>query len=153
MKSHHFSSGRIRRYAIIRDADEDVDAALAEIRDMLKSLDEPMPPNGGVTARKDGRAVGLYLIPGNDRTGDLEALLLQTAGGELMQRAEKFVADVANSGGHTDHLSKRIAQVYLAVGMNPLCAGVGWAASRDAFDLTGPALDGLREFLHQFSAS
>lgn len=151
LKSHAFTSGRIARYAIIRDADEDVHAAAADVSALLARLSEPQPASGTIADRPDGRKIGLYMFPGIGQSGDLEELCLKTAGANPpVTVASAYIDQSENLGGLVDHRSKRVAQSYLAISSFPLCAGVGWAMARGKFDVKSAALDELKEFLKQF---
>lgn len=148
LKSHAFASGKIKGYAIIRDADQDLEKTKAEMASLLNRLGEPEPDVGSFISREDGRRVGLYFFPANGEAGDLEALTLRAANGaDLVEVARKFIEDAAQAGGQADHISKRTAQAYLAVGSLPLCAGVGWAMKKQVFDINSGTLGEIKEFL------
>lgn len=151
LKSHAFTSGRISRYAIIRDADEDVNVATAEVAALLGRLSEPHPTNGAMVDRSDGRKIGFYTFPGIGQSGDLEELCLRTANEPPpLAAASDYITQSEAQGGLVDHRSKRVAQSYLAISTFPLCAGVGWAMARGMFNVKSAALNELKDFLRSF---
>jgi hypothetical protein len=154
LKSPFFTTGRIVRYAIIRDVDSSIPKCMGELTSLFSEFGEPMPPPNNTVARTDGRNVGLFLMPSHDATGSLETLALDTVGEhELLVQADLYISLAAkNFGGASDHIDKRRAQAFLASRSDPLCNGVGWASRQGVFDIQSPVLQPMKDFLKIFLA-
>ena len=149
--SSAFTSGRIKKYALIRDSDDDPARAANEVADALRRLGEPTPNCGSVSPRPDGRKVGFYLLPGCGQPGDLEELCMRTVNGQPKAVAvDNHINSVEQAFGPLHHRSKRVAQSYLAIAADELVRGVGLATKKGVFPINSAALGTAEAFLKTF---
>ena len=157
---------RVRSFAVIRDADRDVDDTFTSIRDALVKVDLPCPCRpGGFAATPDVR-VGVYVLPGEGQNGCLEDLCLQTVAAHVVTPCvDAYLACLKQvcitkpvsaprdpkESYFPKHESKAKALAFLA-GMYDAPKAVGYAAQKGYWPLDSPALDPLREFLRQLWA-
>ncbi len=148
LKSPTFTSGKIRRYAVIRDVDDNLQTCLSECTSLFSQANEPLPQPGNFHIRSDGRHNGLFLMPSSAQVGSLETLALRTLQGHpIVAAADAYLSASVPNGGATDHLDKRRVQALLASMSSPLCNGVGWATRKGVFDVTSTSLQELKDFL------
>lgn len=148
LKSPWFTSGKIKRYAVVRDVDESVLTCMEECRKLFSDAGEPFPEANSFSLRSDGRSNGLFLMPSAASIGSLETLALQTLGqSPLLGATDAYLASSVAHGGSADHLDKRRMQAFLASSANPLCNGVGWATRNGHFNINAPELNTLKDFL------
>ncbi len=148
LKAPTFTKGTIRRYAVIRDVDDDIDKCNKEVDDLFLNAGEPRPEAGGFQQRTDGRHNGLFLMPDGGRVGSLETLALETiADHPLLVAADNYIDAARQIGGAEDHADKRRTQALLSTLARPLCNGVGWATRGGHFDVTSKNLDSLKSFI------
>ncbi len=148
LKSPMFTGGTIRRYAVIRDVDDDLQACLSECASLFSQAQEPQPAPGNFQLRSDGRYNGLFLMPGSTEVGSLETLAFRTLDNHpIAIAADSFLSASAANGGSLDHLDKRRMQAFLASRSAPLCNGVGWATRGGVFNITSNSLQQLKDFL------
>ena len=69
---------RVRAYAIIRDADNNHSSTLDSVKGLLRKNGQPCPKQHRAFAVSDTLKVGIFILPGNQETGMLESLCLQT---------------------------------------------------------------------------
>lgn len=149
-KSPAFTTGKIKRVCIIRDADDSVDGAVSATRSAFFNA-FGISPNHGEFTSKDNVDFGFFIMPNSLENGDLEKLCLSTViGNELESRAADFLNSL--EAEPVDQYYKRKAQVYLAGHVGELCRGAGLGFKRGHFDDTSPNLDELKEFLRDLLA-
>lgn len=148
LKSPSFTTGKIRRYAVIRDVDDSVQTCLNECQRLFTDAGEPCPAPNDFSVRSDGRSIGLFLLPNATSAGSLETLALQTVSGTpLLSATDSYLSSAVAHGGSNDHIDKRRMQAFLASWAKPLCNGVGWATRKGHFDVSAPELGELKVFL------
>ncbi|POO54305.1 hypothetical protein CPJ18_02045 [Agrobacterium rosae] len=148
LKAPTFTNGKIRRYAVIRDVDDNLAKCKAECAKLFNGAGEPVPEPAAFASRNDGRHNGLFLMPSGAETGSLETLALGTLQDHpVLNAAHEYLVSSGEKGGSVDHLDKRRAQALLASISAPLCNGVGWATRRGLFDIGSPSLLELKNFL------
>jgi len=147
-KSSQFTTGKNKGLVIVRDVDEDFNGVSNEMAQLFFSLFGVVVRHGEIVVL-DGRAYGFFLMPGQDRAGDLERLCLDTVEGKVLAlKSYEFLNSVEPVP--SDQVFKRLAQVYLAGHVGALCRGAGRGFNRGQFDDTHAILNPLKEFLSDF---
>lgn len=148
LKAPTFTSKKIKRYAVIRDVDENLNTCLSECNRLFADANEPQPQPNSFAQRSDGRHNGLFLMPSGTEVGSLETLALRTLGeNAILAAADSYLTTSKEYGGASDHLDKRRSQALLASLSDPLCNGVGWATRRGHFNVESDSLQELKKFL------
>jgi hypothetical protein len=149
-KSRPFVEGRISRVAVVRDADYDRAASLADLEDAIRGNGFPHGALGQFAEFEAGKSIGCYMLPPDDGTGNLESLLLATVEGDLrVQWSGELFARVEAQFGELDRRHKRLMQLFLACRPED-CRGPGRAFHLGAFPRDSGALAGLKGFLEAF---
>lgn len=148
-KNAYYVRGIYRHVCVIRDADNDVGVAEAEVNAAYQQTGLPSPGNENIVVYDHGKSVALYLLPGGGNIGDLESLCLKAVDGGARYAVAKQCFDTANAEiAPLDRSSKRIAQIYMAIHPED-CRGVGRAFQKNAFP-DGPVMDPIRAFIGKF---
>jgi hypothetical protein len=141
---------KVTHLGFIRDADTSAEDAFKSICGVLEQLHLPVPRAAG-EVREGAPRVCVFVIPGNQQTGMLEDLCLQTvADRPEIQCVESFV------GCFSPHLSaddqkafndaKARVQAYLATRV-PIENSLGLGAQKGHWKLDHPELDSIKGFL------
>jgi hypothetical protein len=156
---------------IVRDADEDPQAALASLQDALASpkcrFTWPVPAAPGIVASGD-KNVGILILPGNNQPGALETLCLQSVAGTPAYACVQTYFDCLAQCQPTDpgvrlasgvHLEKNHLQAYLC-GKPDSYLHLGKAAARSPshddlgyWNWSHEAFVRLIAFLHDLAAA
>lgn len=100
IKSPDFSD--VVSYGIIQDADVDCGAALKRIQHVLDRCQEPVPTQVNKFVERNGRKVGVYLMPGNGAPGMLEDLYLATLeGAPVLECVNVCISELAEACSST----------------------------------------------------
>ncbi|NUM37239.1 MAG: hypothetical protein HUU50_22065 [Candidatus Brocadiae bacterium] len=132
--------------AVIRDADQDAQAAFQSIVYSLKKYDLPAPenPEQFIQARP---SVGIFIMPGSSEQGMLEDLCLKTV---AKHPAMKCVDQFSNCMEHLPDppkvMAKARAHAFLSA-MPKLIESVGRAAESNYWDFHSEELANLQKFL------
>jgi len=156
--------GRVRRYAIVRDADRSRASAFRSVANLLRKHGQPCPLRPGSFASGQSITVGVYVVPGTSTTGMLEDLCLNTvADHPIMACVDRFVTCLDERSGQADPLHvasdglyrpprnkiKSRARAFLA-GMLEDTRSVGVGAQQGCWNLGHAALNDLKAFLEAF---
>lgn len=145
--SPDYTTGVIEKLVIVTDADRSEVGTVNTVHATLRRLKLPTPQAGGFL--NDGqREVGLLVIPGNGRTGELADLLLTaTKDGRLATVEACYDGIVADFGALPTNRSrsKRIAHMYMQVRPED-CNGIGRAYALGAFN-DDARIEEIRQFL------
>ena len=136
----------VRFLAIIRDADDDADAAFDSVRNILR--DQRLEPPDRMNQFSDGNPrIGVFIMPGNSDTGMLEDLCLKTVGEHpAMECVNAFSDCVAGLNNPPKIMAKAKAQAFLAA-MPKIANSVGVGAQKGYWNLDSDGLDDLRSFI------
>lgn len=150
-KSRPFLLGKIRRVAIIRDADTSGAEALQSIQNALRDFDLAMPNHADFAQAPDSPDIGIFILPSDQTDGDLERVCLTTLGSdERLAYVRDFLRRVQERFGALDRMHKREAMAYFSA-VPVETRGVGWAFRKtDLFDRAHSSLDPLKDFLRRF---
>lgn len=154
-KSRAFVLGSVKGYGIVHDADLDPAAAIRRVHQILRENNQPTPAHGSFVAANGpaGPKAGLFIVPSNNATGDLDELCFSTvAMSERGRLVQEFIGNVETEFGELDKKSKRFVQSYLAAKDGHLCRGAGFGFSRGHFEPDHIALDPIKAFLDKLFA-
>jgi hypothetical protein len=151
----------VKSYAIIRDADNDANATLTSIQNLLSKHHQPVPNDCGELVNNDGIRVGIYIVPGNKTEGMLENLCLDTVTNHPVLQCvdhylscleEKLESGVEGVDKEPDkhyfprNRAKARMHAFLA-GQTKWVPSLGLAAKKGYFNLSAEVLSDLRRFL------
>lgn len=149
----------VRSLLIVRDAEQDGEAAVREIRHSLQRAELPVPYGPGQWAL-GGPRVGFLLFPTCDRTvarGTLEDLCLSllepTDRETMLEEIDAFLGHL--QGGYQrsfPHLHKARLHTYFSITDRFVGMKIGEAAAAMAFDWKDPRLHFFRDFLLEAAA-
>src|ERR1035437_4985743 len=109
----------VRGIVIVRDSDSDAGAAYGSIKRMLKRVPEmPVPDAPLQTKKAYGMSLGIVLIPGSDRKGNLDTLLLDCLvhdnTEQIVRCADEFARCAGAETWSAGHFSKLKLRCILA---------------------------------------
>ncbi len=134
--------------AVIRDADEDANAAFESIRNILEKegLESPTKMNQ-FSANTIKPIVGIFIMPGNSDTGMLEDLCLKTVKSHpAMKCVDLFIDCVLKLNNPPKNSSKAKAQAFLAA-MPEIEKSVGIGARKGYWNFDSSELTKLKSFI------
>ena len=152
LKSAAFVSQQIKRYAIVRDADDRPANAVREIHGILTAHGEPNPVHGTFlpATTPHQHEVGMYILPSDLRSGDLDLVCLETVPVDpAIQCVSAYMNCIPRLPVGLTLPHKREVQVFLA-GKEELCRGSGMGLQKGYFDKRHPSLDPIKAFLRAF---
>lgn len=148
-KTPKFTQRKTKGILAIRDADDDFHVAEKEMTALFNSTFGINLKHGEIQ-EKDGILYGFFLLPGTNRSGDLEELCLDTVTGKaLEEQSAAFLS--ATEVTPQDQFYKRKAQVYLAGFTGDLCRGAGLGFKKGKFDDQHETLQPIKDFISAFS--
>ena len=132
--------------AIIRDADNNAEAAFQSIKDILKK--EKLKAPNQVNQFSDGSPkIGIFIMPGNSDTGMLEDLCLKTVEHHAsMHCVEPFINCISELETPPNNIAKAKAQAFLAT-MPELVKSVGIGAQKGYWNFNSEELTDLKSFI------
>ncbi len=133
---------------VIRDADEDANAAFKSINDILRKVGFEPPEE--INQFSYGRPkIGVFIMPGNSDTGTLEDLCLKTVKDHpAMDCVNAFIDCVSQLESPPNNFAKAKAQTFLAAMPNIACS-VGVAAQKQYWDFDLEVLTAIKVFLEK----
>jgi hypothetical protein len=84
VKRPEFLDGKITSLVIVRDADDNPRGGFQSVSDTLKACHLPVPSKPWAIASNTNPQVGIVILPGPDRSGALEELLLDAADQDIV---------------------------------------------------------------------
>jgi hypothetical protein len=131
---------------VVRDADDDPDAAFDSVRNVL--LYQRLEPPDRIDQFSDcNPRIGVFIMPGNSDTGMLEDLCLKTVGEHpAMEYVNAFIDCVSVLNNPPKIMAKAKAQEFLAA-MPEIANSVGVGAQKGYWNLDSNELDNLRSFI------
>ena len=128
----------VSRIAILRDADNNPEAARQSCQDILRGL---------------GQKTSCYLVP-ETGPGMLEDVcLLALVDRPEMQCVDDFLTCVAGNGPAISNKQKFRMKAFLMTHDEDTSQRIGWAAQQNLLNPAHPAFAPLRQFLTQFTSS
>ncbi|MBZ5623296.1 MAG: hypothetical protein LAQ69_31925 [Acidobacteriia bacterium] len=152
------SGPTIRGIVIVIDSDADAGAAYGKIKRMLQRVPNmPVPDKPLQTRKAFGLSLGIILIPGENRKGNLDTLLLDCLAHEnveqIKQCAEEFARCAGTDVWSVGDLSKLKLRCILAgitKGNPGMLLPTVLASSECPFDFQNAALDPIGNYLQDF---
>jgi len=131
---------------VVRDADNDPDAAFDSVRDVLNG--QKLDPPDHMNQFSDGNPrIGVFIMPGNSDTGMLEDLCLKTVEEHPAMECVNAFIDCASGLKYPPKIAaKAKAQAFLAA-MPKIVSSVGVGAQKGYWNLDSDELDNLRSFI------
>lgn len=141
----HFST--VRRVGIVRDAETSASSAFQSVQSALRNADLPVPDQPATMVLGEPM-VSVLVLPDGADSGMLETLLCKTFADTPEDRCvnELFACVRPLLPGELKSPEKARCRVWLATKPDPHLS-VGIAAKRGYWDLSHPALAGVRAFL------
>jgi len=132
--------------AIIRDANNDANAAFKSIKNILRK--EGLKPATEVARFSKGKPkIGIFIMPGNSDAGMLEDLCLKTVENHpAMKCVNPFVDCISKLKESPNNTAKAKAQAYLAA-MPELANSVGVGAQKGYWNFNSEELNDLKKFI------
>ena len=142
----------VKSIGIIRDADEDPDGAFQSVRGALKAAGFSVPSAQFAPAGSSPK-VTVMIMPGNDRTGALEDLCLDTFKGEPARQCvdEYFECLKGKDVPLPGHLAKAKVQALIA-SYDKEVRLLGEAAEAGFWSWDHAALDQVKRFLREVAS-
>jgi len=157
---------QVRAYGIIRDADTNHSATLDSIRGLLQKHNQPCPEHDRIFAATDKLKVGIFILPGNQETGMIESLCLQTVANhpamacvdslmaclpEHLEMKPESEARDSTKPYHPKNTEKARLLAFLACLHEPTTS-IGLAAQKGYWPFDHEALSDLCNFLKKLAA-
>jgi len=154
---------KVKGYAIIRDADEDINSTFQSIVGLLKKYGQSIPEKVFDFNSDKGKKVGIYIMPGVVSGKMLEDLFLEIVKeSPVFTCVEEYIECLnANTNKKESNdelekdkfyfpknLSKAKLHAYLS-GMYEDVQHLGVATEKKYLDLDSPVLDHLKQFIEQ----
>jgi hypothetical protein len=132
--------------AIIRDADNDANAAFKSISNILRK--EGLKPAPEVAQFSEGRPkIGIFIMPGNSDAGMLEDLCLKTVENHpAMDCVRPFANCISELEESPNNIVKAKAQAFLAA-MPELANSIGVGAQKGYWNFKSEELTDLKSFI------
>ena len=132
--------------AVIRDADNDANAAFESIRNILKK--EKLKPPIQISQFSEGTPkIGIFIMPGNSDAGMLEDLCLKTVENHpVMNCVNPFVDCISKLEESPNNMAKAKAQAFLAA-MPKLANSIGVGAQKGYWNFNSEELTDLKSFI------
>jgi len=144
-KRPEFARQEVKSMAILRDADENLSAAFASVRDTLRQNNFEAPDANEAFTEKPMK-VGVFIV-GVDGRGMVEDLCLKTVCHRTeFECVETFSRCIAQNVGRKALTSKEKVRVWMAW-QEDYDSRVGKAATKGYWPWDSPAFDGLKQFL------
>ena len=144
---------RLRRLALVRDADNNPSGALRSLRSALVNAGLPAPFDPFSSWVNAQQSVSIAILPDGESSGSLEDLCLQAirdrpAGEAALESVDQYIHCRNPNGISQSRHSKARLHSYLAVADDPGLR-LGEAADAGVWDWDSQALQPLADFLRQ----
>ena len=144
---------RLNKLAIVRDADDNPQAAFQSLCDGLFQAKLPVPSRPWGEHQSDSLTVSIAILPDENSTGNLEDLCLRAIQSQAQSQpalscVDQYISCLQASAVTLNHQSKTRLHAYLAAGDRPGLR-LGEAADASVWDWDSPALGQLAAFLGQ----
>jgi hypothetical protein len=162
--SPNFST--VKKYGIVRDADDNADNTFQSIVDMLSRYSQPIPTAPGKIMSSNNITTGIFIMPGNSEEGMLEDLCISTLTNHpVLTCVDEYISCLHNKLEHKrKNISKDCDKYYFPKneakakmhaflsGMNKFVPSLGIAAKKGYFNFDSKFLDDVKVFLQNLVA-
>jgi hypothetical protein len=138
----------VRTLGLMRDADENADAAWDSCKGTLIQNSLPVP-DAAIQLAEGNPSTAVMIVPSRAGHGALEELCIDSFDSERLACVDRYF-DCVSSGSSSATKVKARVQVYLA-GMGSAPRDITIAAQNRELDMGNSAFDELRQFVHQLS--
>lgn len=146
---------QVTHLVVTRDADRDPNGALASAQNALRAVSLPVPYNAEETASSQSLHVGVYIMPGQGRTGALEDVCLQSLEDALetpcVTAFMECLEDKIPVESFPEQPTKTRMLLYLAAQRKDVTS-IGVAAQKGLLDFQHPAFAPLINMLRKTQA-
>lgn len=140
---------KVKILGITRDADRNAEGAYESLVNTLKDIGLSVPETVNFFTEGKPR-VGIYILPGNNRNGELETLCLETVeDNPAMECVDKFIECAKKLKDKPKNIHKAQSQAFLAA-MPKIANSIGLGAQKNYWDFDSDVLDELKKFLYNF---
>lgn len=143
--------GKVSTLAIIRDADNSISSALQSTKDILRSLNLPVPENNMSFQQGDRIKTGVFIMPGENIEGKmLEDLCLSTKSDDInIELINEYLSKLKENGStYPNNESKAKCLIYLA-SSEKVVNSIGIGAKKGYWNLDHSCLDDLKVFVNK----
>ncbi len=137
----------VSHLGLIRDADNDSEAAFKSVKNSLKKVNLPTPDNNQCFSSKGVPKTGIFIMPGDNKTGMLEDLCIETIDNNTNECIKNLIECVEEK---PDKIEKSIIQIYLAV-KNPIVNSLGLGALKGHINFDDNRMEAIKEFVLEFN--
>lgn len=137
----------VTHFGLIRDADTNYEGALRSIIQSLEKAKLPIPEKNESFSLKAKPKVGIFIMPGKNKTGMLESLCIETIQNNPEYECINNFIDCLNEKPKT--IEKAIIQIYLA-SKTPIVNSLGLGAIKGHIDFDNKQMVDLRNFILEF---
>lgn len=142
----------VKILAIVRDADNDLQAAFESVRNVLIKYKVPTPENIGEFVDNGKMKVGIYIMPDCENAGMLEDLCLKSVENKpVIKCVDGFVECVNSSVQESEkptNIPKAKVQAYLS-GMKDIVPSLGLGARKNYWDFNHECMNKIKTFLEK----
>lgn len=142
----------LRAIGVVRDADENADAAFQSVCDHLRNVGyQPPPVHAGFSDAEP--SIGVFIVPDGEAPGAVETLCRRSrAGDDVAGCVDEYLRCLAeHEAMRSTNVDKTFAHAYLAAMDDPV-ARVGEGALQGVWDFGAPAFSELSGFLRNLAA-
>ena len=157
--SPNFST--VKRYGIVRDADDNADNTFQSVKGMLSRYNQPIPQAPGKIISLNDITTGIFIMPGNSEEGMLEDLCLSTVADHPVSICvDEYMACLHNKLEHEKENTPKDPYKYyfpkneaktkmytFLAGMNKFVPSLGIAAKKGYFNFNSEILNDIKTFL------
>ena len=140
-------SSKVKKLAIIRDADDNAEDAFKSISNLAKKNDLKPPERDKEFSDAD-ISVGIFIMPGDSENGMLEDLCLRTRENDTIMTCVNSYFECLETKGvpKPGNMAKAKCQVFMSA-MHEIKNSVGLGALSNYWDLNHESLNGIKNFL------
>ncbi len=152
----------VRKYGIVRDADDSADNTFQSVIGMLNHHKQPAPKKSGDIIYSENIAAGVFIMPGNSEKGMLENLCLSTVADHPVSGCvDEYISCLKTNlkpenmpeGKYSFPKNEAKAKMHaFLAGMNTFVPSLGIAAQKGYFNLDSETLDDIKTFLQKLVA-
>ncbi len=138
----------VTHFGLVRDADNDFEGAYESIKNSLQKANLPIPNKNSKFSVKSTPKTGVFIMPGNNKTGMLESLCIETIeNSPEFECINEFINCLTEK---PNKIEKSIIQIYLAI-KNPIVNSLGLGALKGHIDFNNEKMKHLIDFINKFN--
>jgi hypothetical protein len=138
----------VKTLGLMKDADEDPDAAWASCRDTLTASSLPVP-TAAIQLAEGIPSTAVMIVPSRAGRGALEELCIKSFEAGRLECVDRYFDCLSPGHSAATRLKARV-QAYLA-GLESVPRDITIAAHNHELDMGNSAFDELRQFVHRLS--